>query len=325
MKYVFDRQLGRLFERAGIDVRRLLMEAHQPEDLFSRREILLSKEEYYKLMECAGHQAVEGTSLRIATEEVIETFSPPIFAAYCSSNAENFITRLAHYKRLVGPLRYLIERHDGWVEIEIRGVEDDDLIPDFWVEIELAFIVCLIRRATKVNVTPLSITMANGCTDKPLLEFMGCPVSLGERVTLTMREEDMVLPFVSRNDSMWQYIEPELRRRLSEMEVDDSTAARVRSALVELLPAGKTSVDDVASKLCMSRRTLQRKLTDEQTTFQQQLNATRLLLAKNYLKNSERTSDDIAFLLGYEDTTSFLRAFNVWTGMTVSAYRKIDN
>lgn len=233
-----------------------------------------------------------------------------------------FIARFAHHKRLVGPLRYLVTRRDGQVEIEIRGVEDDDRIADFWAEIEMAFIVCLIRRATRVEVKTVSVTMRHRCEDRALLEFLGCEVAEGERVLLTMREEDMLLPFVSRNDSMWQYIEPELRRRLSEMEVDDSTAARVRSALVELLPAGKTTVDDVASKLCMSRRTLQRKLTDEQTTFQQQLNATRLLLAKNYLKNSERTSDDIAFLLGYEDTTSFLRAFNMWTGMSITEYKK---
>ena len=322
MKYVFNRQFGRLFERVGMDVRELLIGAHLPEDLFGRRDIVLSKEEYYGLMEMAGRMAPEGAALRIATEEGIETFSPPIFAAFCSSNAEGFINRFAHYKRLVGPLRYLVTKHDGRVEIEIRGVEDDDRIADFWMEIEMAFIVCLIRRATRVEVRPVSVTMRHRCEDRALHEFLGCEVAEGERMVLTMREEDMLLPFVSRNDAMWQYIEPELRRRLSEMEVDDSIAARVRSALVELLPAGKTTVDDVASKLCMSRRTLQRKLTDEQTTFQQQLNATRLLLAKNYLKNSERTSDDIAFLLGYEDTTSFLRVFNVWTGMTVSAYRK---
>jgi len=95
----------------------------------------------------------------------------------------------------------------------------------------------------------------------------------------------------------------------------------VRSALIELLPAGKTTIEDVASVLCMSRRTLQRKLSEENTTFQQQLNATRLLLAKNYLANGHRSSDDIASLLGYEDTTSFLRAFNTWTGMTVSEYK----
>ena len=322
MKYVFDRQLGKLFDQAGMDVRRLLMEAHQPEDLFSRKEILLSKEEYFALIESAGRQAEEDSVLRIATTEGIETFSPPIFAAYCSTNAENFISRLAHYKRLVGPLRYQMTKQDGRVEIEIRSVEDDDRIPNFWAEIEVAFIVCLIRRATKEDVNPLQVTMCHQCRNKSLLAFLGCPVGQGDRLLLTMQESDMLLPFTSRNDSMWQFIEPELRRRLSEMDVDDTIAARVRSALVELLPAGMTTVEHVASKLCMSRRTLQRKLADENTTFQQQLNSTRLLLAKNYLKNSDRTSDDIAFLLGYEDTTSFLRAFNVWSGMTITEYKK---
>lgn len=36
----------------------------------------------------------------------------------------------------------------------------------------------------------------------------------------------------------------------------------------------------------------------------------------------QRASDDIAFLLGYEDTSSFLRAFNVWTGMSITEYKK---
>lgn len=321
MKFVFDRHFGRLFERAGMDIRSMLMETHLPEDLFSRREILLSKEEYLALMESAGRMAKEDSVLQIATEEGIETFSPPIFAAYCSSNGENFIVRFAHYKRLIAPLRYAVKKQGGLVNIEISGI-DDDPIPVFWVEMELAFVVHLMRKATKKYVKPAAITMTNPSDNRRWKEFMGCPVHLGERTILSMHESDMLLPFTSRNDSMWQYIEPELRRRLSEMEIDDSIAARVRSALVELLPAGKTTVDDVASKLYMSRRTLQRKLADEQTTFQQQLNSTRLLLAKNYLKNSERTSDDIAFLLGYEDTTSFLRAFNVWTGTTISEYKK---
>ena len=81
MKYVFDRQFGRLYERAGLDVRELLMGVHLPEDLFGRRDVMLSKEEYFRLMATAGRMAPEGAALRIATEDGIETFSPPIFAA----------------------------------------------------------------------------------------------------------------------------------------------------------------------------------------------------------------------------------------------------
>lgn len=68
---------------------------------------------------------------------------------------------------------------------------------------------------------------------------------------------------------------------------------------------------------------MQRKLLDEDTSFQKQLNGTRELLAKNYLKNTDMSSDDIAFLLGYQEINSFLRAFSLWTGMSVSEYKRM--
>ena len=127
--------------------------------------------------------------------------------------------------------------------------------------------------------------------------------------------------YCSRNESMWEFFEPELKRRLSMMETDDSCAARVRSALMELLPSGECTIDDVAKKLGYSKRSLQRKLQGEDTNFQKQLNHTRELLARTYLANTDMTTEDIAFLLGYQESGSFLRAFTVWTGQTVIEYR----
>lgn len=133
---------------------------------------------------------------------------------------------------------------------------------------------------------------------------------------------NVLVPFISRNESMWEFFEPELKRRLSMMETDDSCAARVRSALMELLPSGECTIDDVARKLGYSKRSLQRKLQEEDTSFQKQLGHTRELLAKTYLANTDMTAEDIAFLLGYQEIGSFLRAFTIWTGQTVSEYRQ---
>ena len=77
--------------------------------------------------------------------------------------------------------------------------------------------------------------------------------------------------------------------------------------------------------LGISKRTLQRKFKEENTCFQQQLNATRVMLAKNYLLTTSMTTDDIAFLLSYQETNSFLRAFNTWTGTSVQKYREQHN
>lgn len=99
--------------------------------------------------------------------------------------------------------------------------------------------------------------------------------------------------------------------------------ARVRSALMELLPGGECTIDDVAKKLGYSKRSLQRKLQEEDTNFQKQLSHTRELLAKTYLANTDMTTEDIAFLLGYQEIGSFIRAFAVWTGQTVNEYKKV--
>lgn len=72
----------------------------------------------------------------------------------------------------------------------------------------------------------------------------------------------------------------------------------------------------------MSLRKLQRRLSDEGTTFQKQLNHTRKLLAKHYLSKTAMGSDEIACLLGYLELSSFLRTFSFWCGQSPSEWRR---
>jgi hypothetical protein len=247
MKYVFYRQLGRLFESTGINISELLRASHLPEDLLSRREIMLTEEEYFRLMEQADLMSKGDEVIRIATNEGIETFSPPVFAAYCSSDGRNFLTRLAHYKQLVGPLRFTVTEQEETLELEIGTITKGLAVPAFWAELEMVFMLNLMRKATQADIRPVCITFQHEVHNRALTQYLGCQPVHGNRNVLTLSQADAALPFITRNESMWQYIEPELRRRLSEMEIDDSMAARVRSALVELLPAGKTTIDSVAS------------------------------------------------------------------------------
>lgn len=45
------------------------------------------------------------------------------------------------------------------------------------------------------------------------------------------------------------------------------------------------------------------------------------MLAKHYIRNTDMTTNDIAFLLGYQEINSFIRAFSLWTGEIISEYR----
>jgi AraC-like DNA-binding protein len=91
---------------------------------------------------------------------------------------------------------------------------------------------------------------------------------------------------------------------------------------MEALPSGQGDVSNVASRLGMSSRSLQRKLGAVGTSFQTELQIIRTRLAEHYLRGTDHSSAEISFLLGYDDPNSFIRAFHSWTGTTPEAMRR---
>ena len=321
-KYILDGQYGKYLKMIGVRVGEALKKAGVAEDLFSHKRPVLDEAAYYRFMDAVGAQITDPSlPIAIASAENIETFSPPIFAAYCSKNGKACVGRLAAYKRLLAPMRYEVTENETGLRLEIGASSDELSLPQFLAETEMVFVINILRTATKLQICPTEIGMKETVTDREFSDYTGCSPVKADSNYLVFRAEDMEEPFISYNEGMWEFFEPELQKRLDEMEVDDSVAARVRSALTELLPAGSGTIDDVAAKLGTCKRTLQRKLTEEYTTFQKQLNNTRELLAKNYIQNTDMSSEDIAFLLGYQELNSFFRAFTVWTGMSLSEYK----
>jgi AraC-like DNA-binding protein len=120
---------------------------------------------------------------------------------------------------------------------------------------------------------------------------------------------------------MWNVFEPDLRRRLSELEDTATMGERVSALLLELLPSGEASIEAVASRLAISKRTLQRRLEEENENFRGLVTRTREHLAQYYLTQTKLSSGEIAFLLGFDDPNSFFRAFHEWTGKTPETVR----
>jgi len=80
------------------------------------------------------------------------------------------------------------------------------------------------------------------------------------------------------------------------------------------------TLGDLAREMCVSARTLQRRLTDAGSSFQQVVDETRHELARHYLEQSAIELHEAAYLLGYEDANSFFRAFRAWEGTTPGQY-----
>jgi AraC-like DNA-binding protein len=99
------------------------------------------------------------------------------------------------------------------------------------------------------------------------------------------------------------------------------TSYRVREVIVRRLPDGEPRRDQVASELCMSERTLQRRLEEEATSFLQLLDDTRRELAEQYLGRLHLSLAQAAYLLGFADQSSFFRACRRWFDLSPGEYR----
>ncbi|KRR02332.1 AraC family transcriptional regulator [Bradyrhizobium valentinum] len=101
----------------------------------------------------------------------------------------------------------------------------------------------------------------------------------------------------------------------------DSTASRIREFMVDKVGVD-LSLDATAAALFMSSRTLSRRLAAERTSFQKIKDEMRRDLAIQQLVKTQNSVDEIALLVGFDNTPAFHRAFRTWTGSTPGTYRR---
>lgn len=102
----------------------------------------------------------------------------------------------------------------------------------------------------------------------------------------------------------------------------DGLVARVRADILRHLSDGRPGVERTAGRLGTSRRSLTRHLQQEGTTFSGLLQEVRMRMAKDYLRSTASSVEDIAFLVGFSESPPFVRAFKRWTGLSPLDFRQ---
>lgn len=299
----------------------VLRRAELQEDLFSRPRPTLQADGFLRLWTVITDQmAVDAPGLKLAQSMSPQVFSPPLFAAYCSPNLTTAVERLSLYKPLIGPLHLEVHDTAGGLEITF-GAEDGIALPAEFIGAELVYLVNLARLASQSDMRPIAVEMVRPPASDAYAKFFGRPVRTGPFNRVVFTPEDAKRPFLSANPALFDSFEKDLQPRLDQLDRTATIKDRVRTVLMEALPSGQGDTATVAKRLGISARGLQRKLAGEKTSFQSELRNLRARLAKSYLSDTEYSSAEIAFLLGYADPNSFIRAFHIWAGTTPEAYR----
>ncbi len=299
--------------------------AQLPGDLFARKDAFVTAPEYFRLWQALETIAgADDLPLRIGQSLSLETFSPAIFASICSPNLNSALERLSRYKTLVGPMVMTVDVLPQRTCATFGCYGNEGPVPSSLGATEAVFLTQLVRLATRKRIVPLRLELTQLPANRELyLDYFNVEVKLGKLNRITFSAQDALQPFFTENAVMWNYFEAFLQRRLSDLDESAVMSLRVRGALLEMLPSGQSAIEEVARRLAVSKRTLQRALAEERASYQQILNSLRKELAEHYLAKSSTSSGEISFLLGFQDNNSFLRAFNAWTGSSPAAYRRL--
>jgi AraC-like DNA-binding protein len=124
------------------------------------------------------------------------------------------------------------------------------------------------------------------------------------------------------DSSLHRVLREHASRLLETLAPGDSLVQQVRAQVLATLKDGPLAAEDLAARMGITRRTLTRRLQKEGTTFSDVLEGVRKNAAVHYLTTTEHTAEDIAFLLGFSESSAFVRAFRRWHGVAPIAYRR---
>jgi AraC-like DNA-binding protein len=307
-----------------ISVPAVLRRAGLPAAFFQQEKIYATTAELFAFWRAIGETSTDpAIGLKLGAEPRFERYQPSAIAAVCSRSFRDALQRIARYKKLTCPEEIRVRTVGDETSVEFIYLEADETQPDVLVDLGLSWILSIGRRGTDGQITPLRLELTRAPGNRELLEsHFGCRVRFkAGRNALIFRAGDLDRPFVTQNEELLKAIGAQLEAELKERDSGADLGDQVKHTLKRSLAGKRPTLPQVARELCMSARTLQRRLTDADITFQQLVEDTRRELAHHYLKHSTVELNEAAFLLGYEDSNSFFRAFQGWEGTTPGEWR----
>ncbi len=274
-----------------------------------------------RAVELSGNPAI---GLNMAKVVRPASFHVVGYALMSSRTLKEGFTRLVRYQRIIAEGADLSFRPLGDGYGLVLSIHGDTLPPARQsAEASLAYALAFCRWMTAKPLTPLKVFLQGDppADLEPYRQVFQAPLQFNsEHYALQFDRADMDFPLPSANPSLAQLHDRFAGEYLARF-ADTRVSHQARQVLCRLLPQGEPKRDSVAQILCLSPRTLQRRLQEEGSSFQQLLDDTRRELVVQYLLQPNLTLLEIAYLLGFADPSNFFRAFRRWFACTPGEYR----
>lgn len=148
--------------------------------------------------------------------------------------------------------------------------------------------------------------------------YFKCPVAFNhDFIGLAFQPQQLRQPIADTARTL-----PKQLRKYLEQRHKDSLLQQVRHVIQLMLPVGNCNLESVALAIGYSKRTLQRRLLEEKTSFQELIDEVRNNLSLDYLAHQHYRLTDVAAVLGYSELSAFTRSFKRWQGLSPQQWRQ---
>ncbi len=268
--------------------------------------------------------------LRHTLDSQLETMSVVGQIVHTSASLRHSIEQLNRYLHLMGD----VELPTGVERFELLNSDDglwliDHLVspPDqsFWAEVSFARFISEFRRSFPDATFELAmeVTYAPPPHVDQYPELFRVPVQFNASSNALQIDPVWDTPetqFEPGNAYAFDVFTRHADSMLAKLQAEKTIQSEIEAQILPNLHEGTVSMDKVAKDLAMSRQTLYRRLKDEGITFAEVHDGLRKRMAMEYLGGDKVTVNEIAYLLGFSESSSFVRAFKRWTGLSPTAY-----
>tara|TARA_R110002110_G_scaffold66978_1_gene182977 strand:+ start:64391 stop:65416 length:1026 start_codon:yes stop_codon:yes gene_type:complete len=235
------------------------------------------------------------------------------------------LARLVRFGKLLSSALELELEPDGqFIHLCMSRSAELDRYSDVGKDYAVGIVVRMCRLTLGEFLAPVSIEINRPQPRHPdRWEYMlASRVSFDTGITrVTWSRSDILQPLITGDPALARANDEQAQTYLNSFQ-RASVSRSVVDKIVERLPDGPPSQQQVADALNVSNRTLQRKLQEEGTSFMDLLQDTRLELARQYLAQPNYSVVETAYLLGFSESSTFSRAFKRWTGMAPADFRQ---
>lgn len=268
------------------------------------------------------------TPFRVGSRIPLSAYGMYGFALVCSPTIREYFQLAVRYHQLATPLLSMSWCEErgcaSWIlEISPHTTHPEDLTR-FLMEQQLTQLATHLRGVVEhERCLPVRARLAYSAPSHVHLyrQYLRCPVRFDQPVTeLSYPKAILAEKPRMAHGLTWKIMQETCDRILGEAKTSFGVAGEVYQ-MIASTPGHSPTMEEVAQRLATTVRTLHRKLHAEGVSFTQILDDVRCNLAKEYLRSTKLSTEDISELVGFSEAANFRHAFRRWTGSTPARYR----